>query len=175
MNFEYREEVSHPIAQVYPALRDRLVEIPAYMPELDRIDELSREHEGDGLIRIVNEWHGNSRSAPKAVRPFVTKSMTIWRDYALWHDAEQRVEWRFETNHFETLYSCEGVNYIEENGAGTRIRLTGTLTVYPERVPGVPKLLARRLKPAVEKFLVGMVTPNLAILPKAVQALLDHQ
>ena len=55
----------------------------------------------------------------------------------------------------------------------TQIRLTGSLQVYPERLPGVPRILARRVGPAVEKWLMNMVTPNLARLPRAIQALLD--
>jgi len=176
VKFEYIEQVTHDFERVFVALRDRLTEVPAFMPELDRIDELEREERKGGRLHIVNEWHGNSKSAPPAVRPFVTKSMTTWRDYALWDNDRRLVEWRFETNHFESLYECAGTNYIEDDGAGgTRIRLTGDLLVYPERVPGVPKLLARRLRPKVESFLMSMVTPNLALLPKAVQALLDGE
>ena len=49
------------------------------------------------------------------------------------------------------------------------------LIVYPERVPGVPRLLAKRLSPAVESFLIELVTPNLKYMPHAVQALLDSE
>jgi hypothetical protein len=39
----------------------------------------------------------------------------------------------------------------------------------------VPRLLAKRLQPKVESFLINLVTPNLKYLPKAVQALLDSE
>ena len=101
--------------------------------------------------------------------------MTTWLDHALWNDANQTVTWRFETNHFETLYECSGINYFEEAADNQSvIRLTGDLRVYPERVPGVPRLLAKRLAPKVEEFLIGMVTPNLAQMPRAIQSFLDR-
>ena len=176
MKFEYKELITHPLAIVYPVVRDRLIELPAHLPNVDFIQELSREEKEPGCHTIVNEWHGNATSAPAPVRPFLSDSMTNWRDYALWFDAEKEVQWRFETTHFESLYTCEGVNYFEEAGPSqTCIRLTGDLTVYPQRVPGVPRLLAKRLAPSVESFLMNLVTPNLKYMPHAVQALLDSE
>ena len=82
--------------------------------------------------------------------------------------------WDFQTVHFDRLYDCSGVNYFEETPEGTtKIRLTGSLVVYPQRVPGIPRLLARRLSPAIEKFLIELVTPNLRQLPAALQTYLD--
>jgi hypothetical protein len=174
MEFEYKERTTHPLELVYPAVRDRLVELPAHLPNVDFITELSRIEKEPGKHHIVNEWHGNSNSAPSAVRPFLSDAMTNWKDFAIWSDEESLVRWRFETSYFEKLYTCEGINYFEDNGDGTtQIRLTGELRVYPERVPGVPRLLAKRLSPKVEAFLINLVTPNLAHMPHAVQALLD--
>jgi hypothetical protein len=176
LEFEYKEQITYSLDIVYPVVRDRLVDLPAHLPNVDFIDELSRHEKEPGRHHIVNEWHGNSKTAPGPVRPFLSDAMTNWRDYALWNDDEYSVRWRFETTYFERLYTCEGVNYFEENDiGGTQIRLTGELIVYPERVPGVPRLLAKRLQPKVESFLINLVTPNLKYLPKAVQALLDSE
>jgi hypothetical protein len=174
MEFCYDELVTYPVSRVYPVLRDELVQLPPYLPGVDRIELIEREALSEGRTRIDNKWFGNSSSAPPPVRPFITGEMTTWIDHALWQDEQKKVEWTFETVWFGKLYDCSGVNYFEDAGEGkTRIRLTGTIQVYPERVPGVPKLLARRLRPQVEKYLIQAVTPNLAQLPKALQAFLD--
>ena len=100
--------------------------------------------------------------------------MLAWRDVALWHDDPKRIEWTFETSSFESLYRCSGTNYFDAvSNDQTRIRLTGSIEIFPENMPGVPKLLARRIAPSIEKWLVNMVTPNFAKLPHAIQALLD--
>ena len=40
--------------------------------------------------------------------------------------------------------------------------MTGEISVYAERMPGLPKFLARKIGPLVERFVVKRVTPNLA-------------
>ena len=175
MKFEYKEVITWPVSRVYPVLRDQLVELPEFLPEVDAIEELERSADGPGRWRIVNHWHGSSKSTPAAVRPFVTKSMLSWKDHAPWIDAETKVQWHFETSHFETLYQCAGTNYVEDAGDGTtQLRLTGELTIHPDKLPGVPKILGKKLAPKIEQWLINMVTPNLAQMPKAIQAFLDR-
>ena len=174
MNFEFEERVSYPLDRVFEALRDRLAELPPFLPEVDSIELRERTEGEDGSISVLNIWQGSQRNAPLAVRRFISKEMLAWRDVGVWREDPRRVEWRFETMHFESLYECEGVNYFEAiDEENTRIRMTGTLSIYPEKVPGVPRRLARRLAPTIEKWLMNMVTPNLARLPHAIQALLD--
>jgi hypothetical protein len=174
VDFEFKEKVSYPVDRVYQALRDRLVELPPFLPEIDSIEQHAREDRDDGGLYVNNVWQGNAKSAPRAVRPFVSRKMLAWRDLGTWYEDPKRVEWVFETMHFDALFTCSGTNFFEAAGDdATQIRLTGSLQVYPERLPGVPRILARRVGPAVEKWLMNMVTPNLARLPRAIQALLD--
>ena len=174
MKFNYEETVSYPIDLVWQTLRDGVTELVPQLPSVDSIDEVERVRTGSSVY-VVLAWQGSSEGAPKAVRPFINPEMTRWRDYATWNDDTHEVEWRFETEKFDRLYTCSGINYFEPDGQGsTVIRLTGDLEVYPENVPGVPKMLARRLRPTIEQFLIGMITPNLADLPRALQSHLDQ-
>ena len=178
MEFEYPEHISHPVGEVFTLLKDNLTALLPQLPGVDAIEEISREVDGT-VTRITNLWQGNSKSAPKVARPFVTRKMTAWHDHAVWDADKHQVSWRFETLHFDTLYECSGVHYFTsepnaDGSEGTRLRITGNLRIYPERVPGVPKLLARSVGPKVEAFLIEMVTPNLKELPRAVQVYLDQ-
>ena len=174
MDFEYRETITHPAAQVYGVLRDRLEELPPFLPGVELIETLEREPAGEGRHRIVRQWHATPDTAPAAVRPFITRKMTTWKDHALWIDEAAHVEWWFETLHFDKLYECRGVNYVEDQGNGTTVlRLTGGLVVHPDNLPGVPRFLSRKLAPKIERWVMNMVTPNLAQMPKALQAFLD--
>ena len=178
MEFEYVEHISHPVDQVFETIRDHLTVLIPRIDGVDAIEELSRDVEGT-TTRITNLWHGNSASAPAPARPFVTKKMTTWRDHAVWHRDKREVHWRFETLYFDKLYDCSGIHYFsdeanKDGSEGAQLRITGNLAVYPGRVPGVPKLVARGVAPMIEQFLIDMVSPNLKELPLAVQAHLDE-
>ena len=174
MDFEYSERVSHPLEAVYPVLRDHLDKLVPLLPNVESIVVSSREVESPGRTRIVNLWQGTTETVPRLARPFVKPEMNRWEDHALWLDDEHAVEWRFVTSSFDRLYDCSGVNRFAADGDGSRVLVSGTLDVYPERLRGVPKALARRARPKVEAWLIKMITPNLAELPKAIQTYLDQ-
>lgn len=176
MDFRYVETIDYPRDEVYAVLRDRLVEVVPYLPEVEYIEVESREDEQPGRVRFVNLWQANAKAAPKIARPFLSKKMTRWRDHALWNDEKHCVEWKFESFYFDRLYDCSGVNIfhaLDDNR--TQLELTGSLVVYADRIRGVPKILARKAVPKIEQYLVETVTPNLAQLPRAVQSFLDEK
>jgi hypothetical protein len=175
MKFEIREVVRHPRAKVYEALRDQMTRLTRYLPGIDSIVEREREEIGPGQQRIVTHWQANTRAAPRAVRPFLRPSMTQWQDVATWDDEASCVHWCFETSFLESIYSCEGTNYIEDGPSGeTVLRLTGDLVVHLNKIPGLPKRFVRKLGPRVESYLIDQVIPNLKEVPSAVQTFLDQ-
>jgi hypothetical protein len=176
VHFAFQETIHHPIDRVYPVLRDRLAEMVPFLESVDSIEVLSRTEEADGRLRLLNLWQGNARQAPSVVRPFMTRDMVRWKDHAVWNDRENRVDWRFEAFHLDRLFDAQGANvFAAVADRSTRVEISGSLDVYPERVPGVPRLVARRLGPRVESFVIGLITPNLAQLPHAVQEFLDRE
>ncbi|MFT7624017.1 MAG: hypothetical protein ACI9WU_003203 [Myxococcota bacterium] len=176
MQFEFVKVVTHPIAVVYPVIRDDMASLLPWLPGIDRVEVLERDAEVDGTHRVLNKWHGTADSAPPSLRKFVNKDMVTWLDHALWIDAKTRVEWRMETIKFKGLYECSGVNYWEDLGDGTtRMRITGDLLIYPDKIPGVPKFLAKKLAPKVEAFLTDAITPNMSAMPDAIQRYLDEK
>ncbi|MBW2254838.1 MAG: hypothetical protein JRI25_09625 [Deltaproteobacteria bacterium] len=176
MRFAFEETIHHPIDRVYPVLRDRLSEMVPFLESVDSIELLSRTEEADGRLRLLNVWQGNALQAPTVVRPFVTRDLIKWKDHAVWNDPENRVEWRFEAFHLDQLFDAQGANiFTAASDRSTCIEISGSLDVYPERVPGVPRLVARRFGPRIESFVIGLITPNLAQLPGAVEAFLDRE
>jgi hypothetical protein len=174
MDFSFTSAIAYPVELVYVTMRDRLPEAAAFMPAVDEIVERERSTDAAGHTRLLNEWQGNPSLAPKVARPFVTRKLVRWRDDAVWDDAARRVDWVFATDRFQSLFDCSGNNTFYDAGDGTtRLVVEGSLVVYPERVPGVPKLIGRRIAPAVTKTIIGLVTPNLEALGPATEALLD--
>lgn len=176
MHFEKTNVVSHPAALVLETMIERMHKIVPFLPSVSGIDLISREDLSDDQIRIVRKWQGTTDSAPNALRPFLTDELMAWTDTALWTPSEFKVDWTLSTS-MSGLYDCSGTNYFgpDPNDAenATQIRVTGDLQVYPDRLPGVPRFLGKRLAPQVEKFVVGLITPNLTDVAIGLQGYLD--
>jgi len=165
--------VHHPRDVVFRTLRDRLEEVARYIPNVTGIDPISREDEGPGRHRIVNVWHGEG-SIPAAARRFVKPDMLKWTDRAVWDEDGWTTDWEQETAFFTERVSCSGQNrFVEVSPSETRIEIRGTFELSLKGLPGLPGPLARRATPAVEKFIVAMITPNLQKTSSAAEQLLD--
>jgi hypothetical protein len=176
MNFEKASVVSHPASVVLETMIERMHEIVPFLPSVNGIELISREEIPDGKLRIVRRWHGSMDNAPGALKPFLNEEIMAWTDTAVWTPADYRVDWTLSTS-MGGLYDCSGTNFFEPDPqapeGSTRMRVTGTLQVYPERLPGLPKFLGKRLAPQVEKFIVGLITPNLMDVAVGLQGYLD--
>jgi uncharacterized protein YndB with AHSA1/START domain len=167
--------VHHPRPLVFRALRDRLVEIAAFMPNITGIDELERTEEAPGRHRLVNVWHGEG-AIPAVARRFVKPHMLRWTDRAVWDEGEWTCEWSQETAFFTDRVSCSGTSrYVEVEPGTTLIEIRGGFELRLQGLPGLPSLLTRRATPAVERFIVGLITPNLQKTAVAVERFLDDE
>jgi len=176
MQFEKTSVVSHPADLVLETMIERMHKIVPFLPSVSAIDLISRDDLGDDEIRIVRKWQGTTDSAPSALRPFLTDEAMAWTDTALWTPSEHKVDWTLATS-MGRLYDCSGTNYFgpdpDDPEGSTRMRVTGTLQIYPDRLPGVPRFLGKRLAPQVEKFVVNLITPNLTDVAIGLQGYLD--
>ncbi len=176
MEFVYEEPIPGPPDRALAMLRDRLTDLVAYLPAIDKIDELERQVEEDGNVRIVNLWQGNRKLVPTLAKPFVTKVMMTWEDHAYWLSEKREVVWRFEPMRFKRLFTCEGRNYlIEAEDGNSVLRMTGDLNVYPETVPGISARMAKRLKPKIAPWAIERIKPNLMQVPRALQAFFEEE
>src|SRR6266508_5020053 len=91
--------VHHPRPLVFRTLRDQLVEVTQFIPNVTGIDPVERVEEGPGKHRIVNIWHGEG-SIPAAARRFVKPSMLRWTDRAVWDEYTWTCQWEQETAFF---------------------------------------------------------------------------
>ena len=63
------------------------------------------------------------------------------------------------------LFDARGKNYFSDLGDGrTEIKITCDVTIYPEKVPGVPRLLAKKVTPMIENLIEKLLAPNLTSL-----------
>ncbi|MBV8162520.1 MAG: hypothetical protein JO265_16500 [Acidimicrobiia bacterium] len=156
-------------------MRDRLTEVAAFMPNITAIDPLERVEEGPGRHRIVNGWRGEA-PIPAAARRFVKPDMLRWTDRALWDESEWTCTWEQETAFFTDRVSCTGRNrFIALEPAVTRIEIRGAFELRLRGLAGLPGPLARRAAPTVERFIVGLITPNLEKTAEAVERFLSDE
>lgn len=181
MKFEETSRVSHPAPLILETVMERMEEIVPFLDNVESIETQSREVLADGRVKIVRRWQGKADSVPSALRPFISRDLMGWIDTAMWTPAEYKVEWAQSmcSDTVANLYECSGINYFEPDpkkpDATTRIRISGDLAVFADRLPGVPGFLGRRLTPQVEGFIVGLLTPNLTGLAKGLQGYFDKK
>lgn len=178
MNFQREDTIAHPAETVLEIMIERLEAIVPYLPNVERIETLDMKPLRNGRQRIIRRWQARRDQLPSALRPFISTEWLAWIDDALWVPAEYKVDWSLSTR-LGRLYDCSGTNYIEPDPTAvekrSRIRITGGLTVYPDRVPGIPELLSKRIAPMVERFIVDLITPNLTSVAKGLDRYLRHE
>lgn len=175
MEFRCEGRVDAPLQVVYETVRDRLPLLVPHMDNVSAIHELERKPGATGQWQVLNRWRADPGQVPSAVRSFLKPEMLEWLDRATWHDAQTAVDWTIEPNAFKGLYHCHGRNQFVADGAGTRLVITGSLSLDPSKVPGLPTILAKRLVPTIEDYLVERIKPNLASLATGVGRFLKAQ
>ena len=146
--------------EVFTAYRDELNSLVQYLPNISKIETVSREEPESGIVTLENHWYAEA-NIPKVAQAFIKPDMLKWIDYARWNLNDWTCEWRIETFFMREAVSCSGKNYFKVQGEqSTGLTITGDLNLNMKAVPGVPRLLAGTVKPQLEKFIVALITPN---------------
>lgn len=173
MEIRSESRIGWPRERVYRAYRDELPRIAAYLPDIREVIVKSRS-EREGGLSLHNEWRAQ-REIPSFARRFLSPEQLAWDDYAEWSDPMWHVDWRIVPRAFTGAVRCEGRNAFFEDGGGTRVLLTGMLSIDLSAVRGFPSFLAPSIGPQVEKFIVSLITPNLEQVNASIQKFLDAE
>ena len=175
MIIQAKEHITHSAVLVFETIRDKTQDMVSFMPNIEEMEVLSRE-EDTPKVRLYNRWQGSSDDVPRVVRPFIKKELISWHDRATWDQDTLSCRWEIEAAVGKDFFSCKGNTTIESEGDQKALfSLKGELVVDPRRVPGVPRLLAGRLKNPMERFIANAISPNLTSIAKAVQQYLDQE
>lgn len=165
MRLEVKDTIYQPADIVYPLVRDEMDKIVPYMPDIERIETLKSAPNSDGRLEVVNHWYSKPSNIPSMFKKFAKPELFSWKDFALWNDEEYCVEYRLESMIANDLFEAKGTNYFGPDGDGnTLVRVTCEIQIYPEKMPGVPKFLAKKVRPMVEETIRKILEPNLASL-----------
>jgi len=153
-------EIHHPRDVVYVAYRDRLEDLVPYLPNVDVVKVLRSEREGTEL-HVTNRWTA-SAPIPGIARKVIKPEMLSWRDFAVWRDEAWCCDWRIENPLLPRQVRVEGRNtFVELGHDRCRFEIRGELEIDGAGLPGVPRVVGRRISPHVERFVVALIEPNL--------------
>lgn len=155
---------------VFKTYRDHLTELVPYLPNVKSIEVLERKDEG-ASTSFKNLWTAKGE-IPRIAQGFLKPEMLTWYDLATWNQDSSSNEWRIQMRVMEKVVDCRGANTFETVGSDTVLHIRGELNLDLKQVPGVPRFLAGTAGPAVEKFIVGMLKPNLVEVSKGIEKFL---
>jgi hypothetical protein len=173
MKLEADSRISFPRPLVFATYRDRLPELVPHLPDIKSITVQKREDAG-AVSKLTNLWVASSE-IPKVAQAIIKPEMLQWLDYATWNADDWTVEWRVETKLFTDNIKCSGKNQYIDHGSSTTLQIRGDLTIDLKGVPGVPRLLAGTIAPAVEKFVIALLKPNLLSVATGLQKFLEAE
>lgn len=167
MNLESVDVINQPVDVVYNLVRDELDQLVPYLPNISKIEVESSEAAGDDLKK-VNRWYAEV-DAPGLIKKVIKPEMFSWIDRAHWNNDEKTVEYSLESTFGKDLFDARGKNYFKEVDGGTELRITCEVQIYADKVPGVPRLLAKKATPVIEGLLKKMLQPNLTALAEGLK------
>ena len=168
MHLHISDPLSLSADEALKLIRDEMPTLTPYLNGTESITVLERSDDGDET-KIVNRWQASGEQAPKALRPFLKPELLSWLDHANWSAAERCARWRLEPTFGAALFRCSGVTTIHPRGEQSTLSIEVDFEVYPERLPGVPKLLARGIRGQVERFIGELLTESLRELSQSVE------
>ena len=174
MRIFVEDVIAFPQQAVYDTQRNDMSRLAAYLPDIRSIEVLERE-EREGGVRIVNRWHAAGTDVPRVIRPFVKPEMLSWRDYAEWFDDEHYCTWRLETGFFTEQVDVHGkTRFVALGEDRCRCIVEGDLSVDHRRLPGIPRLLAKKVVTEVERLVVRLLTPIMTSVNRGIERYLRN-
>ncbi len=163
MKLENKKVIDRSLEDVYKLVRNDLEKLVPYMPNVEKIKKVSFKDHEDG-VEIENHWYAKAE-VPGLLKKFLNPDLLSWKDFANWRDSEYHVEYRLESTLGNDLFDAKGVNYFKDAGNGkTELVVTCEVIIYADKVPGIPKLIAKKALPLIEGLIEKILGPNLTAL-----------
>lgn len=172
MKFTITEEIAHPRDKVFRTQRDKIVELVPYIPNVESV-VVEETHVEGPVVRFLNRWKVAATEIPGPIKGFLKPEHLGYLDRAKWDETTHRCEWELEITALKDAVTARGTTSFLDEGGETIVRMDGEFLIHPDRVPGVPAFVARTLAPTLEKFVVGLLQPNLKKTAHAVGAYID--
>ena len=164
MELEHTDIIKADIDKVYKLVRDDLSEIAKHLPNIKKIERIQYNSRKKQSTEIINQWHADVE-LPKLVKKFISDDILSWKDTAKWNNDKKTVQYKLESFLNDDLFEAYGKNYfISKGNSETILKITCTVNIYPEKIPGIPRIFSNKVKPLLERIISTMLKPNLTSL-----------
>ena len=167
MKIEHTDTINAPLEKVYKLVKEDLPKIVQYLPNIREIKVLETS-KVDGRDFVINQWFAEA-NIPSFAKKFVHENLFSWKDSAYWDDSQHRVDYEIEPFFAKGIYEAKGTNYFRAADDKMRLTLTCEVHIYPEKIPGIPKFVAKQMHPMLEQMIEKMLVPNLTSLGKGLK------
>ncbi|MBF0313846.1 MAG: SRPBCC family protein [Oligoflexia bacterium] len=175
MYLESKEIIDRPCDEVYELVRDHLVKVAPYLPNIDKVEQVTHQHSADCKNTVIlNHWTAKV-VVPEVAMKFIKKELFSWKDNAVWDNEKRVVNYQLESFWSKDIFVAKGANYFTATAdKKTELRITCEVTLNPDKVPGVPGFLVKKVLPMIEDMVKAVLEPNLMGLAKGIRSYFDH-
>ncbi len=174
MKFEIQDPIPFDAEEAFLILRDEMGALVPFMDGTESIIVVNREEEGDE-VKLKNHWHASMDKIPSALRAFIKPEMLSWYDHVTWTSADYTGRWTLEAIGSDKLFSCHGETSVKQEGEQTVLAIEVSFEVYPEKVPGIPKFLAKKISGQVEKLIGEILSSSMRQMAQGMSAYAQHK
>ena len=158
---------------VWETYRDKLTDLVPSMPSVEKIEVINREGCDDG-VRIKNLWH-LAIKFPKPIQKLLPSNCMSYYDLAFWNKQSWVCEFSEVPIKYDNLYSCVGENTFKQNGENTVLLISFTLSIDPNKIPGIPGFFKKGVISKIEKIISHEVAKNLALTARQVELFINNK
>ena len=174
MDILVKTPIPFPIEDVFLAMQDHLPKLAQYMPNIERVTVLERQHIDQNRVYLVNKWQAAATEIPTIARPFVQSDKTYWIDRATWNSSVKEAKWALEMGFMPDRVQCSGTtSYHRIDDNTTQMRVQGNISLNLKGL--VPRLLLKKATAGCEKYVRTLVQPNFQKTADALTAYLKAQ
>lgn len=164
--------VAVPPDLAWTTLHTRLPDMAPWLPHVDRIEVLKEQSISERRTSRDYSWHVEDDLVPAIAKPFLREHMQALHSATLWHHDQQQVELQFYVDTAPGLLDCSGHFALIPEGDNTLMTLQAEIVILPEKLPGLPALVGKGIRPTVERVVEDALRPALESLPEALEQLL---
>ena len=168
MHLKSKETINRPLDEVYKLVRDDLVKLVPYLPNVEKIEVKNKKAGKDDTLKVTNYWYAKAE-IPTLIKKFIKPEFLSWKDKAVWKNDTYEVHYELISFFANDLFEAKGVNSFVAKGDGkTEFILNCEVNIYPEKVPGVPRFLAKKVSPLINALVEKILGPNLTAMGKGI-------
>jgi hypothetical protein len=175
MIIESKEVIHRPVEQVYKFVRDDLSMLVPYLSNVDKIEVKQRKRQQNKTLEVINIWYAKAE-IPGVVKKFVRPEFFSWTDKALWCDETFKVTYQLDSYFANDLFEAKGLNSFVSKGPNeTEFNLSCEIEIFPEKVPGLPKFLAKKISPIIYSLIESILSKNLKQLGRGINRYFEEK